>query len=28
MADQILGVEKAQGEPNVISLAAERRKRQ
>ena len=28
MADQILGIDKAQGEPNVISLAAERRKRQ
>jgi hypothetical protein len=28
IADQILGIDKAQSEPNVISLAAERRKRQ
>ncbi len=28
MADQILGIDKAQDEPHVISLAAERRKRQ
>ena len=28
IADQVLGIDKAQGEANVISLAAERRKRQ